>query len=53
MFDFCRFDVGPILMQQECPVPPRCTSGELGVILAEKGAEMVKIFKLALAVIFT
>ncbi|XP_032906482.1 methionyl-tRNA formyltransferase, mitochondrial isoform X1 [Amblyraja radiata] len=36
-----RFDVGPILMQQECPVPPRCTSGELGVILAEKGAEML------------
>ncbi|XP_069767660.1 methionyl-tRNA formyltransferase, mitochondrial isoform X2 [Narcine bancroftii] len=36
-----RFDVGPILMQQECPVPPRCTSDELGVILADKGAEML------------
>ncbi|GCC38454.1 methionyl-tRNA formyltransferase, mitochondrial isoform X1 [Chiloscyllium punctatum] len=36
-----RFDVGPIVMQQECAVPPRCTTDELGVILAETGAEML------------
>ncbi|XP_059809074.1 methionyl-tRNA formyltransferase, mitochondrial isoform X1 [Hypanus sabinus] len=36
-----RFDIGPILTQQETPVPPRCTADELGVILAEKGAEML------------
>ncbi|XP_020392738.1 methionyl-tRNA formyltransferase, mitochondrial isoform X2 [Rhincodon typus] len=36
-----RFDVGPIVMQQECAVPPRCTADELGVILAETGAEML------------
>ncbi|XP_062922334.1 methionyl-tRNA formyltransferase, mitochondrial isoform X2 [Mobula hypostoma] len=36
-----RFDIGPILSQQKTPVPPRCTADELGVILAEKGAEML------------
>ncbi|XP_038669579.1 methionyl-tRNA formyltransferase, mitochondrial isoform X3 [Scyliorhinus canicula] len=36
-----RFDVGPIVMQQECAVPPRCTADELGAILAETGAEML------------
>ncbi|XP_067827295.1 methionyl-tRNA formyltransferase, mitochondrial isoform X2 [Heptranchias perlo] len=36
-----RFDVGPIVMQQEYAVPPRCTSDELGAMLAETGAEML------------
>ncbi|XP_067874453.1 methionyl-tRNA formyltransferase, mitochondrial isoform X3 [Heterodontus francisci] len=36
-----RFDVGAIVMQQECAVPPRCTADELGTMLAETGAEML------------
>ncbi|XP_041031032.1 methionyl-tRNA formyltransferase, mitochondrial [Carcharodon carcharias] len=36
-----RFDVGPIVMQQECAVPPGCTADELGAMLAETGAEML------------
>uniref|UniRef100_V9L4M9 Methionyl-tRNA formyltransferase, mitochondrial n=1 Tax=Callorhinchus milii TaxID=7868 RepID=V9L4M9_CALMI len=36
-----RFDVGPIVMQKECAVPTRCTANELGVMLAEAGADML------------
>ncbi|XP_078097229.1 methionyl-tRNA formyltransferase, mitochondrial isoform X3 [Mustelus asterias] len=36
-----RFDVGPIVKQRECAVPPRCTADELGAMLAEMGAEML------------
>ncbi|XP_005990185.1 methionyl-tRNA formyltransferase, mitochondrial isoform X2 [Latimeria chalumnae] len=36
-----RFDIGPILMQQECSVPPQCTAEELGAILAKIGAELL------------
>ncbi|XP_030045625.1 methionyl-tRNA formyltransferase, mitochondrial isoform X2 [Microcaecilia unicolor] len=36
-----RFDVGPIIMQEEFPVPSRCTAKELEGILCKKGAEMV------------
>lgn len=36
-----RFDVGPIIKQEECPVPPQCTTKELEVILAEMGANML------------
>lgn len=46
VFCFCRFDVGPIIKQEECPVPPQCTTKELEVILAEMGANMVKSHKL-------
>ncbi|XP_031443687.1 methionyl-tRNA formyltransferase, mitochondrial isoform X2 [Phasianus colchicus] len=36
-----RFDVGPIIKQEVCPVPPQCTTKELEVILAEMGANML------------
>lgn len=36
-----RFDVGPILQQQEYEVPPRCTADELGKVLATLGAKML------------
>ncbi|XP_078097228.1 methionyl-tRNA formyltransferase, mitochondrial isoform X2 [Mustelus asterias] len=38
---FPLFDVGPIVKQRECAVPPRCTADELGAMLAEMGAEML------------
>lgn len=37
-----RFDVGPIIKQEEFAVPPRCTAKELEVMLSEMGASMVK-----------
>ncbi|NXD61831.1 FMT protein, partial [Eolophus roseicapillus] len=36
-----RFDVGPIIKQEEFAVPPRCTAKELEVILAKMGANML------------
>lgn len=38
----CRFDVGPIIKQEEFAVPPHCTTKELEEILAKMGANMVK-----------
>uniref|UniRef100_A0A8U7MN04 Mitochondrial methionyl-tRNA formyltransferase n=1 Tax=Corvus moneduloides TaxID=1196302 RepID=A0A8U7MN04_CORMO len=37
-----RFDVGPIIKQEEVAVPPRCTAQELEGMLAKMGANMVK-----------
>lgn len=45
--------MGPIIKQEECPVPPQCTTKELEVILAEMGANMVKSCKLVLPLINT
>ncbi|NXH15758.1 FMT protein, partial [Bucco capensis] len=36
-----RFDVGPIIMQEEFAVPPHCTAKELEVMLAKMGADML------------
>ncbi|XP_053321542.1 methionyl-tRNA formyltransferase, mitochondrial [Spea bombifrons] len=36
-----RFDVGPIVMQQMYPVPPKCTAKELEAMLAGYGSEML------------
>ncbi|KAM4749046.1 methionyl-tRNA formyltransferase, mitochondrial [Rhinophrynus dorsalis] len=36
-----RFDVGPIVMQETFPVPPRCTAKELEAVLSRHGAEML------------
>ncbi|KAM9223938.1 methionyl-tRNA formyltransferase, mitochondrial isoform 2-T2 [Leptosomus discolor] len=36
-----RFDVGPIIKQEEFAVPPRCTAKELEVMLSEMGANML------------
>ncbi|OCT89819.1 methionyl-tRNA formyltransferase, mitochondrial [Xenopus laevis] len=36
-----RFDVGPIVMQEVYPVPPRCTAKELEAVLSKYGAEML------------
>uniref|UniRef100_A0A8C3JK82 Methionyl-tRNA formyltransferase, mitochondrial n=1 Tax=Calidris pygmaea TaxID=425635 RepID=A0A8C3JK82_9CHAR len=36
-----RFDVGPIIKQEEFVVPPRCTAKELEVVLAKMGANML------------
>ncbi|XP_063046674.1 methionyl-tRNA formyltransferase, mitochondrial [Engraulis encrasicolus] len=36
-----RFDVGPILHQEVCEVPPRCTADELGHTLANVGARLL------------
>ncbi|MEE6503618.1 hypothetical protein FKM82_004876 [Ascaphus truei] len=36
-----RFDVGPIIMQEKFPVPPRCTAKELEAVLSKHGAEML------------
>lgn len=36
-----RFDVGPILHQEVCEVPHRCTSDELGHTLAAVGARLL------------
>ncbi|XP_073506962.1 methionyl-tRNA formyltransferase, mitochondrial [Phyllobates terribilis] len=36
-----RFDVGPIVMQETFPVPPKCTSKELEAVLSKQGAEML------------
>ncbi|NWU61391.1 FMT protein, partial [Pterocles burchelli] len=36
-----RFDVGPIVKQEEFAVPPHCTARELEVMLAEMGANML------------
>ncbi|KAM3927229.1 methionyl-tRNA formyltransferase, mitochondrial isoform 2-T2 [Leptodactylus fuscus] len=36
-----RFDVGPIVMQEPYPVPPKCTSKELEAVLSKKGAQML------------
>ncbi|NXX86254.1 FMT protein, partial [Urocolius indicus] len=36
-----RFDVGPIIKQEELAVPPRCTAKELEVILSKMGANML------------
>ncbi|XP_009902250.2 methionyl-tRNA formyltransferase, mitochondrial [Dryobates pubescens] len=36
-----RFDVGPIIKQEEFPVPPCCTAKELEVLLAKMGANML------------
>ncbi|XP_075714400.1 methionyl-tRNA formyltransferase, mitochondrial isoform X2 [Rhinoderma darwinii] len=36
-----RFDVGPIVMQETSPVPPKCTSKDLEAVLSKKGAEML------------
>ncbi|KAG8575045.1 hypothetical protein GDO81_009423 [Engystomops pustulosus] len=41
-----RFDVGPIVMQEAFPVPPKCTSKELEAVLSKQGAEMlISVFK--------
>uniref|UniRef100_A0A8C9N7R5 Mitochondrial methionyl-tRNA formyltransferase n=1 Tax=Serinus canaria TaxID=9135 RepID=A0A8C9N7R5_SERCA len=37
-----RFDVGPIIKQEEVAVPPHCTAQELEGMLAKIGANMVK-----------
>ncbi|XP_026711751.1 methionyl-tRNA formyltransferase, mitochondrial [Athene cunicularia] len=36
-----RFDVGPIIKQEEFAVPPRCTAKELEVMLSKMGANML------------
>ncbi|KFU87863.1 hypothetical protein M959_10259, partial [Chaetura pelagica] len=36
-----RFDVGPIIKQEEFAVPPRCTAKELEVMLSKMGADML------------
>ncbi|NWX18347.1 FMT protein, partial [Aegotheles bennettii] len=36
-----RFDVGPIIKQEEFAVPPRCTAKELEVTLSKLGADML------------
>ncbi|XP_065544760.1 methionyl-tRNA formyltransferase, mitochondrial [Lathamus discolor] len=36
-----RFDVGPIIKQEEFAVPPRCTAKELEVVLSKMGANML------------
>ncbi|NWU91841.1 FMT protein, partial [Upupa epops] len=36
-----RFDVGPIVKQEEFAVPPRCTAKELEVMLSKMGADML------------
>eukprot|EP00079_Xenopus_tropicalis_P011941 XP_002938392.2 PREDICTED: methionyl-tRNA formyltransferase, mitochondrial isoform X1 [Xenopus tropicalis] len=36
-----RFDVGPIVKQEEYPVPPRCTAKELEGVMSKNGAEML------------
>ncbi|XP_040426073.1 methionyl-tRNA formyltransferase, mitochondrial [Cygnus olor] len=36
-----RFDVGPIIKQEEFAVPPRCTTKELEEILSKMGANML------------
>ncbi|XP_066448995.1 methionyl-tRNA formyltransferase, mitochondrial [Eleutherodactylus coqui] len=36
-----RFDVGPVVMQETYPVPPKCTSKELEAVLSTRGAEML------------
>ncbi|XP_030137842.4 methionyl-tRNA formyltransferase, mitochondrial [Taeniopygia guttata] len=36
-----RFDVGPIIKQEEVAVPPRCTAQELEGMLAKMGASML------------
>uniref|UniRef100_A0A803W9H1 Methionyl-tRNA formyltransferase, mitochondrial n=1 Tax=Ficedula albicollis TaxID=59894 RepID=A0A803W9H1_FICAL len=36
-----RFDVGPIIKQEEVAVPPRCTAQELEGMLAKMGANML------------
>ncbi|NXN06881.1 FMT protein, partial [Indicator maculatus] len=36
-----RFDVGPIIKQEEFAVPPCCTAKELEVMLAKMGADML------------
>lgn len=36
-----RFDVGPIVMKETVPVPPKCTSKELEAVLSMQGAEML------------
>lgn len=41
-----RFDVGPIIKQEEFAVPPHCTTKELEEILSKMGANMVKLCKL-------
>lgn len=48
-----RFDVGPIIKQEEFPVPPHCTAKELEVMLSKKGANMVKSCKLVSLLIST
>ncbi|KAL2300715.1 hypothetical protein Nmel_013602 [Mimus melanotis] len=37
----CRFDVGPIIKQEEVAVPPGCTAQELEGMLAKMGANML------------
>ncbi|NXD08027.1 FMT protein, partial [Nothocercus nigrocapillus] len=36
-----RFDVGPIIKQEEVTVPPHCTAKELEVMLSQMGANML------------
>ncbi|XP_009987971.1 PREDICTED: methionyl-tRNA formyltransferase, mitochondrial [Tauraco erythrolophus] len=36
-----RFDVGPIIKQEEIAVPPHCTAKELEVMLSKMGANML------------
>ncbi|NXJ30668.1 FMT protein, partial [Dicrurus megarhynchus] len=36
-----KFDVGPIIKQEEVAVPPRCTAQELEGMLAKMGADML------------
>nr|XP_009501263.1 PREDICTED: methionyl-tRNA formyltransferase, mitochondrial [Phalacrocorax carbo] len=36
-----RFDVGPIIKQEEFAVPPHCTAKELEVMLSKMGAKML------------
>ncbi|NWI15818.1 FMT protein, partial [Crypturellus soui] len=36
-----RFDVGPIIKQEEITVPPHCTAKELEMILSQMGANML------------
>ncbi|XP_037249482.1 methionyl-tRNA formyltransferase, mitochondrial [Falco rusticolus] len=36
-----RFDIGPIIKQEEFAVPPRCTAKELEVMLSKMGANML------------
>uniref|UniRef100_A0A8C6VQZ5 methionyl-tRNA formyltransferase n=1 Tax=Naja naja TaxID=35670 RepID=A0A8C6VQZ5_NAJNA len=36
-----RFDVGPIIKQEEFAVPPRCSAKELEPLLSKEGANMV------------
>ncbi|XP_010217365.1 PREDICTED: methionyl-tRNA formyltransferase, mitochondrial, partial [Tinamus guttatus] len=36
-----RFDVGPIIKQEEVTIPPRCTAKELEMMLSQMGAKML------------